>query len=197
MREALKYDDFFEIKTVIHPLPQTEFEENIRKADPRSSAWLYAIAFSFPFITGSFAPFVIAERQSKAKHLLTVAGVRPTAYWLSAWLWDVANYQIPMWITVALMFIFDVEIITTSERGVFGGALILLILFGPAAASFTYCVSFMFSSPSICNVVVISFGGIVGLVGTLAFDPNFAGDIPPPWILAVLRFFPPFCLGSE
>jgi ATP-binding cassette subfamily A (ABC1) protein 3 len=90
---------------------------------------------------------------------------------------------------------------------VFGGVLVLLILFGPAAASFTYCVSFLFSSPSICNLVVIIFGFIVGLAGTLAsFILLLLGSDPAnpnPTLLTVadiigwvLRFFPPYCLSK-
>ena len=57
----------------------------------------------------------MAERESKSKHLQTVAGVKPVEYWLSTWLWDIANYQIPMWITIILLFAFDVETFTTTE----------------------------------------------------------------------------------
>jgi ATP-binding cassette subfamily A (ABC1) protein 3 len=49
---------------------------------------LTQVVLSFPFRAGSFASFVIAERESKAKHLQTVAGVEPSAYWMSTFLWD-------------------------------------------------------------------------------------------------------------
>jgi len=44
---------------------------------------------------------------------------------------------------------------TTSARDIAGGTILLLFLFGPAAAGFTYCVSFLFKSPSACNTFVI------------------------------------------
>ena len=114
VREALDDGDFT-IKTTLHPLPQTAAEESIGQADDGFSAW-FLITLSFPFITGSFATFVVAERQSKAKHLQTVAGVKPHSYWFSTWLWDIANYQIPMWITVALMFIFNIVLPQVCNR---------------------------------------------------------------------------------
>jgi hypothetical protein len=46
-----------------------------------------------------FATFVVTERESKAKHLQTVAGVEPAAYWLATLLWDFINYLIPFGIT--------------------------------------------------------------------------------------------------
>jgi hypothetical protein len=60
------------------------------------------------------------------------------------------------------MFAFDVEVFTTSERSIFSGVIALLVLFGPAAASFTYCITFMFKSPSVCNLVVIIGNFIIG-----------------------------------
>lgn len=118
---------------------------------------------SFPFITGAFAVFVVEERELKAKHLQTVAGVKPSAYWISTWIWDVVNYQIPLWITVILMFAFGIDVLTTSERGVVSGVIVLLFLFGPGAASFSYCVSFAFGTASMCNMFMIISGFLIGM----------------------------------
>jgi hypothetical protein len=120
---------------------------------------------SFPFIGGAFGSFVVHEKSSKAKHLQTVAGVEPSAYWLSTYLWDTINYQIPLWVTIILMFVFDVDILTTSHKGVFSGITTTLFLFGPALAGFTYCVSFAFNSASSCNVFVITSGFLIGMGG--------------------------------
>ena len=51
------------------------------------------------FVIYSFATFIVVERESKAKHLQTVAGVEPTAYWLATLLWDIINYMFPATIT--------------------------------------------------------------------------------------------------
>jgi hypothetical protein len=205
VREALD-DDAFKIKVTIHPLPLTEIESGLGAAEDAFSAW-FLIILSFPFITGSFATFVVAERLSKAKHLQTVAGVKPSSYWISTWLWDIANYQFPLWITVILMFAFDIDVLVTTKRGVVGGIITLLFLFGPAAASFTYCVSFLFSSPSICNLVIIISGFLIGFGGSLAafilrLLGDNSGDPKQNLITAaniiewVLRFVPAFSLAK-
>jgi len=195
----------FKIQTVIHPMPVTSYEDSVGEADDAFTAW-FLIILSFPFISGSFATFLVQEKQSKAKHLQTVAGVKPTAYWLSTWLWDTANYQIPCWITVILMFTFDVSSLTTTENGVIGAVIALLVLFGPAVASFSYCISFMFTSPSVCNLILIISGFLIGFGGTLAcFILRIIGSIPTSpndklitaatvveW---VLRFVPAFNLS--
>jgi len=177
IREAMS-DDEFKIQTVIHPLPITSAEADLGEADDAFTAW-FLIILSFPFISGSFATFVVHEKQSKAKHLQTVAGVKPTSYWLSTWLWDIANYQLTCWFTVILMYAFNVSNLTTTEDGVVGAVITLLVLFGPAVASFSYCFSFMFRSPSVCNLILIISGFLIGFGGTLAaFILRLLGSIP-------------------
>merc|ERR1712176_586877 len=177
VREAIS-DDEFKINTVIHPLPITDAEEKLGEADDAFTAW-FLIVLSFPFISGSFATFVVQEKQSKAKHLQTVAGVKPLSYWISTWLWDIANYQIPCWFTVILMYAFDVSNLTTTENDVVTAVIAIFILFGPAVASFSYCFSFIFKSASVCNLILIISGFLIGFGGTLAaFILRLIGSIP-------------------
>jgi hypothetical protein len=184
----------------------TDTEESLGQAEDAFSAW-FLVVLSFPFIAGTFATFVVAEKASKAKHLQTVAGVQPSAYWISSYLWDVMNYQLPLWIVVILMFAFGIEAFTTSERGVVGGVIISLILYGPAAAGFTYCVSFLFKSPSMCNLFIIIVNFFVGLAGPLvALILRLIGDpgglnntsliTAANTVEWILRFIPSFNLGS-
>jgi hypothetical protein len=115
--------------------------------------------------------------------------------------------MLPMVITVMLMFVFDVTMLTTSKREVLSGVIVLLILFGPAAASFTYCISQFFRSPSRCNVFVIIQGFFFGVGGPLAvlYLQIYGREIwkpQPKLIMAanviswVMRFNPFFCLGK-
>jgi ATP-binding cassette subfamily A (ABC1) protein 3 len=205
MQEALN-DDQVTISATVHPLPLTDTEESLGQAEDAFSAW-FLVVLSFPFIAGTFATFVVTEKASKAKHLQTVAGVQPSAYWISSYLWDVMNYQLPLWIVVILMFAFGIEAFTTSERGVVGGVIISLILYGPAAAGFTYCVSFLFISPSMCNLFIIIVNFFVGLAGPLvALILRLIGDpgglnntsliTAANTIEWILRFIPSFNLGS-
>jgi ATP-binding cassette subfamily A (ABC1) protein 3 len=206
MREALNDDDL-KISANVHPLPLTSTEQSLGAAEDAFIAWVLVV-LSFPFIAGTFATFIVTERSSKAKHLQTVAGVHPSAYWLSSFIWDVLNYQLPLWITVVLMFAFDVDAFTTSDRDVVGGTIISLILFGPAAAGFTYCLTFAFTSASMCNLFVIIFSFLIGLAGPLvAFILRLIGDpsgLNNSSLLAaaniiewILRLFPSFNLGSS
>jgi ATP-binding cassette subfamily A (ABC1) protein 3 len=202
VREA-KNDTGFNIQCTIAPLPITRIEDTYSAAEDAFTVW-FLVVLSFPFIAGAFASFVVAERESKAKHLQTVAGVEPAAYWISTYLWDVINYQIPLWITVGLMFVFDANVLTTSKNDVFTGVLAILFLYGPASAGFSYCVSFAFKSPSMCNVVLIISGFLVGMGGPMTiFILQVLGETGSSNLRDVakivawcLRFMPSFCLGQ-
>jgi len=205
-REETGETNEFTVDASLHPLPTTKVEAAFTAAQDATAAWILVV-LSFPFIAGAFASFIVAERESKAKHLQTVAGVEPTAYWVSSLLWDTANYMVPCWIVVALMYAFDVAVLTTQTRNVASGVIAILVCFGPAAAGFSYVVSFAFTSPAICNVFVIVSGFLIGLGGPLtcfiliivARDP---GNPKPnledianilTWCLRI--FFPTFNLG--
>jgi len=200
-------DNSFSISATIHPLPITKQEEGFASGEDAFTAW-FLLVLSFPFVTGAWATFIVTERKSKAKHLQTVAGVKPAAYWLSSYFWDIMNYQLPLWIIVMLMFAFDVTAFTTTEKGVIGGTLAALVLFGPAAAGFTYIFSFLFGSPSMCNLAIIVFNFLIGMVGPIVvFVLRLIGTdgtlddaqkylnsaIAVEWIL---RFFPMFNLSK-
>jgi ABC-type multidrug transport system fused ATPase/permease subunit len=194
------------ISTTIAPLPITTLEQGVAAAENLLLVW-FMIMFIFPFIAAAFASFLVVERESKAKHLQTVAGVEPTAYWISTFLWDTLNYQLPLWIIVILMFIFQVDSLTTSAHNTFSGVLAILFFYGPASAGFAYCWSFAFKSPSLCFVflivsgIIIGFGGPLTIYILLSLGSNPAkpnnGIINVSKILTwVLRLFPSFCLGK-
>jgi ATP-binding cassette, subfamily A (ABC1), member 3 len=194
------------ITTTIAPLPITLVEERYGAAEDLLLVW-FMIMFVFPFIAASFASFLVVERESKAKHLQTVAGVEPTSYWISTFLWDTMNYQLPLWFIVILMFLFKVNALTTAARNTFSGVLATLFFYGPASAGFAYCWSFAFKSPSLCFVFLIVSGIIIGFGGPLTVfilliigtDPDQPKDslVDVANILTwFLRFFPSFCLGK-
>ena len=112
-----------------------------------------------------------------------------------------------MGITILLMIAFDVKMLTTSKKDVFSGVIVLLVLFGPASASFTYCISQMFRSPSRCSIFIILQGFFFGVGGPLAvlYLQIYGREIwkPQPKLLVaanaiswVMRFNPFFNLGK-
>ena len=45
-------------------------------------------------LSASFAVFLVRERANKSKHVQTVSGAPPSAFWASVYLWDLINYTI-------------------------------------------------------------------------------------------------------
>jgi ATP-binding cassette subfamily A (ABC1) protein 1 len=134
---AATNDNEISIDANIHPMTVTKLENDFANAESSFSAWFYLV-LSFPFISGTFATFIVTERMSKAKHLQTVAGVKPGAFWLSTFFWDMLNYQFPLWGVIILMYSFGVDAFTTTDRQVNAGTIVLMLLYGPAAAGFSY-----------------------------------------------------------
>ena len=106
-----------------------------------------------------------------------------------------------------IQFFFSMkESFITKEYEAAGSTIALLVLFGPAAAGFTYIISFCFKSPSMANLFVIVFNFIIGMAGPLVcfILRLIAADIANPKpnlknaVIAtewVLRLVPSFCLG--
>lgn len=112
-----------------------------------------------------------------------------------------------MCITIVLMLAFDIKTLTTSNKDVLSGVIVLLVFFGPAAASFTYCVSQLFRSPSRCNIFIIVQGFLFGVGGPLAvlYLHIYGREVwkPQPKLLLIanvlswlMRFNPFFNLGK-
>merc|ERR1712176_938909 len=197
-------DPDFEISCTIDPLPITGVEEARSEADDAFLAW-FLLVLSFPFICGAFATFVVEERESKSKHLQTVGGGSPSAYWCSTYLWDVMNYQIPLWVTVLLIFALDISVLKTTEKDAFSAIIAILFLFGTASAGFTYCLSFAFKNPAYANMCMIISGFLIGMGGPMtvwileslgqAFDNQKFTDIANI-IQSICQFHPAFNLGK-
>ena len=141
--------------------------------------------------------FVVKEREVKAKHQQQLAGMQLLAYWSSTWLFDSLSYLVPAMTTLALIAAFDID--AFLKDGALSATLWLLLLFGPAVASFTYCVSFMFSSHSSALIWVLFLNFLTGLA--LMITSFVLGLIESTQgINFTLKYFfrllPGFCLGD-
>lgn len=66
----------------------------------------------------------------QAKHLEFVSGVSATSYWLSTALWDILNAMVPVLVSTAIFFIFQLffELDAYSGDGLFAVFLLLVCL---------------------------------------------------------------------
>jgi ATP-binding cassette subfamily A (ABC1) protein 3 len=152
------------INMASHPLPLTRQQQRFASAgDAFTAATFIMIAFSF--IPASYAIFVVKEREHGSKHQQLISGTALLPYWAANYTWDCISYLIPCFLTVSLFFIFSVESYTMNEGLV--ATTLLLLLFGPASASFTYMMSFAFQTHSTAQNLILLFNFISGDPPTL------------------------------
>jgi len=88
------------------PLPRHgKDKEQIQSGNGFTVATIIVLAFAF--IPASYARFVVAERQTKAKHQQLVSGVEGPAYWFSTYCWDLCNYLVPMVFSTIIILAFN------------------------------------------------------------------------------------------
>ncbi|XP_076938168.1 ABC transporter A family member 1-like, partial [Bidens hawaiensis] len=133
------------IQTRNHPLPMTESQRLQRHdLDAFSAAIIVSIAFSF--IPASFAVAIVKEREVKAKHQQLISGVSILSYWVSTYIWDFISFLAPSTFAMILFYIFGLEQFIGS--GSLLPTMLILLEYGFAIASSTYCLTFFFSEHS-------------------------------------------------
>ncbi|CAM9341769.1 unnamed protein product, partial [Choristocarpus tenellus] len=155
-----KEEDLPSITVRSNPLPRTKAEERARQEiDGFTTAIMVVI--SVCFLPASYAIFVVKEREVKAKHQQVISGVSIVAYWVSTFLFDVVSYLVPCAVFIGLIYVFHVPSYTEGEGGV--ATILLFLLYGPAVAPFTYCISFLFKSHSSAQNMVLFLNFVTGL----------------------------------
>lgn len=86
------------ITIINHPLPRnlTDITNEIKNKDLTSFNIASGLAFGFSFLIASFSIILIKERESGSKHLQFMNGCSSIIFWLSAFIWDLINYLIPV-----------------------------------------------------------------------------------------------------
>lgn len=184
------------IQTRNHPLPMTESQRLQRQdLDAFSAAIVVSIAFSF--IPASFAVAIVKEREVKAKHQQLISGVSILSYWVSTYIWDFISFLVPSSFAMLLFYIFGLEQFIGS--GSLFPTILILLGYGFAIASSTYCLTFFFSEHSMAQNVVLLvhfFTGIVLMV--ISFIMGFipATQDMNSFLKNFFRLSPGFCFAD-
>lgn len=75
-----------------------------------------------------------------------------SAYWLSAFLWDLLLYMIPFVLALILLVAFNQTAYLGSH---FGATFLIFFLYGPAVISFTYLTSFFYKKHTTALYITI------------------------------------------
>lgn len=154
-------NDNMTIKTRNHPLPLTESQHQQRHdLDAFSAAVVINIAFSF--IPASFAVAIVKEREVRAKHQQLISGVSILSYWASTYFWDFISFLFPSSIAIILFSIFGLDQFVGVDS-IFP-MIIMLLGYGLAIASSTYCLTFFFSEHSLAQNIILLIHFFSGLI---------------------------------
>ncbi|OWF34668.1 ATP-binding cassette sub-family A member 3-like [Mizuhopecten yessoensis] len=189
------------ITTINHPLPPTISDQSDR-ANVTASAGGFTVAllvlFGMAFLSTSFILFPIKERSTGAKHLQTVSGVSPFAYWLSNYCWDLLNYLFVVCCIVVVFAAFQSP--AYVEGGRIGLVILVFCIYGMCCLPFVYLLHFPFSTPSTGMATITILNIISGMIALLAV---FILELPDlgtedvgnalQWVFTAL--VPHFCLG--
>ena len=114
------------------------------------------LVIAMALFLGLFIIFPLKERVTNAKQVQIMAGVRPSAFWISNFLWDFLVYMVVSLIILMIMYIFDKRNTFTYNSG-FGTMLLLIVLLGLAGIPWSYIASFPFkTSPAAYALMVVS-----------------------------------------
>lgn len=186
------------IKTNINPLPLTTNQNSV-VSNYQTGLVVTFIMLAVPYVPAAFATFLVREREVRAKHQQLVSGVSIPAYWLAAWFWDNASYQLTVWLIMLLLGAFPNTENLSGAKAV-GPTIGLLILFGSSVSGFTYLVSIPFTSPSSAQIFIIFLVFILGLilsiVGLVLRLIPTTTSLYLDHVRYIFAIFPPFALGE-
>ena len=192
------------IAAVNHPMPFTsaQYLSNLDSQVMNDLFVAICVIFALSFIPSSFLVFVLEERESHAKQLQFVSGVRPYMYWLANFVWDFLNYLVPCMLCIGIFCAFNVQSYTNPTN--FPYLVCLLILYGFACIPLVYPMNYLFSVPSTAFVMSSCINVFIGVVTTmtttilsqLGSDYQDLKDVNAYLQKVFVWIFPHYCLGE-
>ena len=119
---------------------------------------IFIVAIGFSILPATIVGAVMYERESKLKHIQVISGMNMCSYWFINVLFDIFKMEIPMVLSVGLLFAFQLEEYYQSA--------FVFLLFPIGVVPFTHAMSFLFASEWSAQ-----FSTIVLNLGAMMFTP--------------------------
>ncbi|CAH1449941.1 unnamed protein product [Lactuca virosa] len=129
-----------------HPMPMTE-SQHLQHQDLDAFSVTIVVYLNSDFIRASFVVPIVKEHEVKVKHQQLISGVSILSYWVSTHIWDIISFLVPSLFAIILFYIFGSE--QFIGNGVIFPTVLILLEYGFATASSTYCLTF-FSRILLC-----------------------------------------------
>jgi ATP-binding cassette subfamily A (ABC1) protein 3 len=139
-----------------HPLPRTNLnnlnEADVGQADLDGYYVGITVVFGYSFLVASFILVLVAEKESKAKHLQFVSGATVTSYWLANLTCDLLNSLLPLALSLAIIAAAQVE----AYSGIALLAIAcLLVMTCWSSIPIVYTASFLFTNSLVAFGVIL------------------------------------------
>ena len=133
-----------------YPLPADNLLEIVGMGEKERSGSIASLGMNLvigtSFLGASFLIFLVKERVTDAKHLQFVSGANSLIYWLANFLWDFANFMLPLFVVMLMFYGFKDE--TISSTSMHGHYLFIFLVYTWAMLPFMYLFSFLYSNAS-------------------------------------------------
>ncbi|XP_034485230.1 ATP-binding cassette sub-family A member 3-like isoform X3 [Drosophila innubila] len=190
------------IEVTNHPYPyskKTELSEQILRQIMSTIMGIVMatnLGICMCFVSTMYILFLIKERQSRAKLLQFVSGVRVWTFWLINYIWDFFTLTITCVIIIITIFCFQVEGFMKFDE--LGRYFLLLIVFAFAVLPFTYLLSLLFEDPatgfSRVTTINMIFGVVVFWVVWIMSMLGDEEEKTSTLLSSIFRIFPHFSL---
>ena len=162
-----------------------------------SSLTAIIIAIAFAFIPAHFIHYSVKESAVSFKHQQLISGVSPVSYWAANFLFDFVNFLVPAALCLLALAIYDISQLIDANTG---ATVMALLLYALSVIPFSAFCSFLFSSPtSAQNIMLITYilVGAFLLIASLVLDIISSTHSINQKLKYVYRLLPTFCFSES
>eukprot|EP00756_Hemistasia_phaeocysticola_P014714 Hpha_TRINITY_DN15354_c1_g6::TRINITY_DN15354_c1_g6_i1::g.90491::m.90491/K05643/ABCA3; ATP-binding cassette, subfamily A (ABC1), member 3 len=179
-----------------HPLPISDYEQELLDNIKVVITGIF-VMIPFSLLPSNFVGFVVREKADKVKHLQLVSGLNVWCYWAANFTFDFCSYLVSVALAL-IIFAADGKAEFTSQEAI-GATITLFTLYGAAAVTTSYVLSFVFASHTAAQNAVMAFNVVCGFLLVIAAQLLDLFDTTKD-VNHVLKFFyrlvPSYCLGE-
>eukprot|EP01060_Flectonema_neradi_P031529 TRINITY_DN480_c0_g3_i1.p1 TRINITY_DN480_c0_g3~~TRINITY_DN480_c0_g3_i1.p1 ORF type:complete len:1772 (+),score=363.22 TRINITY_DN480_c0_g3_i1:93-5408(+) len=186
-----------EIVIANYPMPFSDYFKNVIQGFQAVSIGIF-ILLPFAFIPANYVSFLVKERESKAKHVQLVSGVRLPSYWGANFVFDLSSYMISTTLAFLVFAMFD-RTEYVGSFGAFFATLLLFTFYGLTAIACSYYVSFFFKKHTTAQnlVMMANFMSAFVLLITVTILEIIDSTKDVAKVLRfVFRVIPSYCFGD-
>jgi ATP-binding cassette subfamily A (ABC1) protein 1 len=162
------------------------------RAGSASAIMICMIAgIGFALIPASTVSNIVTEKEKGLKHMQIVSGLSLGSYWVANFIFDVVKTFLPCILTVGVIYMFDMG---------YEYAWATILMFPLGVVPYSYAISFLFTTESTAQTVVLFSNIIAGSIGGMAVfilrmipDTMEYGDMISKW----LKIIPTYAISNS